>query len=63
MAHSIDAMGTLNVNKADLGFMGEILEDGRLVPAIDRHYALGEVAEAIRYVEEGDAQGKIVITV
>ena len=59
----IGAMGTVNVNKADLGFMGELLKDGKVVPVIDRHYALGEVAEAIQYLEEGHAQGKVVITV
>ena len=56
-------MGTVNVNKADLNFMGELLEDGKVVPVIDRHYTLGEVAEAIRYLEEGHARGKVVITV
>ena len=59
----IGAFGTVNVNKADLGFMGELLEDGKVVPVIDRHYTLSEVAEAIRYLEEGHARGKVVITV
>ena len=59
----IGAMGTVNVNKADLGFMAELLEDGKVVPVIDRHYKLGEVAEAIRYLEEGHARGKVIITV
>ena len=59
----IGAMGTVNVNKEDLGFMGELLEDGKVVPVIDRNYRLGEVAEAIRYLEEGHARGKVVITV
>ncbi len=58
----IGAMGTVNVNKADLDFMGELLEDGKVVPVIDRYYTLGEVAEAIRYLEEGHAQGKVPIT-
>ena len=59
----IGPMGTVNVNKADLGFMVELLEDGKVVPVIDRHYTLGKVAEAIRYLEEGHAQGKVIITV
>ena len=59
----IGAMGTVKVNKADLGFMGELLEDGKVVPVIDRRYKLSEVAEAIRYLEEGHARGKVVITV
>ena len=58
----IGAMGTVNVNKEDLGFMRELLEDGKVVPVIDRRYTLGEVAEALRYLEEGHAQGKVVIT-
>ena len=56
-------MGTLKVNKEDLGFMRELLEDGKVVPVIDRYYTLGEVAEAIGYLEEGHARGKVVITV
>ena len=34
-----------------------------LFPVIDRRYPLSEVAEALRYLEEGHAQGKVVITV
>ncbi len=56
-------MGTVNVNRADLRFIGELLEDGKVEPVIDRDYALGEVAEDIRYREEGHARGKVVITV
>jgi len=44
-------------------FMKELLEAGKVVPVIDRRYPLSEVAEAIRYVEEGHARGKVVITV
>ena len=42
-------------NKKDLVFMKELLEAGKVVPVIDRHYPLSEVAEAIRYLEEGHA--------
>ncbi len=41
----------------------ELLEAGKVTPVIDRTYPLSEVPEALRYLEEGDAQGKIVITV
>jgi len=50
-------------NKQDLSFIKELLEAGKVKPVIDRCYPLGEVPEAIRYLEEGHAQGKVVITV
>jgi NADPH:quinone reductase-like Zn-dependent oxidoreductase len=50
-------------NRKDLTFMKELLEAGKVVPVIDRRYTLSEVAEALRYYEEGHAQGKVVITV
>ena len=59
----IGLMGTVKPNKKDLVFMKELLEAGKVVPVIDRRYPLSEVAEAIRYLEGGHAQGKVVITV
>jgi NADPH:quinone reductase-like Zn-dependent oxidoreductase len=50
-------------NQKDLLFMKELLEAGKVVPVIDRRYPLHETAEAIRYLEEGHARGKVVITV
>ena len=50
-------------NKQDLAFIKELLEAGKVKPVIDRSYPLSEVADAIRYLEEGHAQGKVVITV
>jgi len=50
-------------NQKDLALMKELLEASKVVPVIDRRYPLGEVAEALRYVEAGHAQGKVVITV
>ena len=50
-------------NQRDLEFLKEILDAGKVKPVIDRSYPLGEVAEAIRYLEEGHARGKVVITV
>jgi NADPH:quinone reductase-like Zn-dependent oxidoreductase len=41
--------------------MKDLLESGKVKPVIDRRYPLGEVPEAIRYVEEGHAKGKVVI--
>ena len=50
-------------NKDDLQFLKELIEAGKVTPVIDRTYPLSEVPEAIRYLEEGHARGKIVITV
>jgi NADPH:quinone reductase-like Zn-dependent oxidoreductase len=49
-------------NQKDLIFLKELLETGKVVPVIDRCYPLGEVAQAIRYLLEGHARGKVVIT-
>jgi NADPH:quinone reductase-like Zn-dependent oxidoreductase len=56
-------MATASPNKKDLLTLKELLETGKLVPVIDRCYPLSETAEAIRYLEEGHARGKVVITV
>ena len=50
-------------NAKDLMTLRELIEAGKLVPAIDRTYPLREVAPAIRHMLEGHARGKIVITV
>jgi NADPH:quinone reductase-like Zn-dependent oxidoreductase len=50
-------------NQKDLAFLKELLAAGDVVPVIDRHYPLRAVPEALRYLEEGHAWGKVVITV
>jgi NADPH:quinone reductase-like Zn-dependent oxidoreductase len=50
-------------NYEDLIALGELIESGKLTPVIDRTYPLAEVPEAIRYLEEGSAKGKVVISV
>jgi NADPH:quinone reductase-like Zn-dependent oxidoreductase len=47
----------------DLAVLAELLESGRVAPVIDRRYELGEAAEAFRYLGEGHAKGKVVVTV
>ncbi len=51
-----------NLDKPDLELLGDLLGSGKVRPAIDRRYALNEVGDAIRYVEEGHARGKVVLT-
>jgi NADPH:quinone reductase-like Zn-dependent oxidoreductase len=52
-----------NENYEDLLVLKELIESGKVTPVIDRTYPLAEVPEAIRYLEEGYARGKVVITV
>ncbi len=49
-------------NRNDLVFMTELCEAGKIVPVIDRRYPLSEVPQALRYLGEGHAKGKLVIT-
>jgi NADPH:quinone reductase-like Zn-dependent oxidoreductase len=53
----------MSLNQSDLEFLRELLEAGKVVSVIDRVYPLSETPEAIRYLEEGHARGKVVITV
>jgi NADPH:quinone reductase-like Zn-dependent oxidoreductase len=48
---------------ADLRVLRELIEAGKVTPAIDRTYALSEVPAAIRYMRDGRARGKVVIRV
>lgn len=50
------------LSKEDLTIMRELMAAGKVTPVIDRCYTLSEVPEAIRYLEEGHARGKVVIT-
>ena len=50
-------------NKPDLAVLRELLEAGEVTPVIDRRYELSDCAAAFRYLGEGHARGKIVITV
>ena len=50
-------------NQADLRFLKELIETGKVTPVIDKTYPLSEVPDAIRYLKAGHARGKIVIAV
>jgi NADPH:quinone reductase-like Zn-dependent oxidoreductase len=51
------------LKKSDLAILGDMMQSGKVKPVIDRTYKLSELPEAIRYLEEGHARGKVVITV
>jgi NADPH:quinone reductase-like Zn-dependent oxidoreductase len=50
-------------NQKDLVFITGLWEAGKVKPVIDRRYPLSEIADAFRYLEEGHARGKVVITI
>ncbi len=51
------------LTKQDLTILRDLMQGGKVTPVIDRTYRLSQVREAIRYLEEGHARGKVVITV
>ena len=60
---SIALMGTAQPNKKDLEILKTYLESGSIKPVIDRKYSLDKTAEAMHYLEQGHARGKVVIKV
>lgn len=50
-------------NKEDLGTLRGLIESGEVTPVIDRTYELSAVPEAIAYLEQGHARGKVVISI
>jgi len=50
-------------SQKDLTILADMMQSGKLKPVIDRTYKLAEVPDAIRYLEEGHARGKVIITV
>jgi NADPH:quinone reductase-like Zn-dependent oxidoreductase len=52
-----------NLSPDDLNVIRDMAQAGKLTSVLDRHYALNEVPEAIRYLELGHARGKVVIAV
>ena len=50
-------------NSEDLNALRDLIESGKVTPAIDRTYPLIQTAAAIRHVQEGRARGKVVITI
>jgi NADPH:quinone reductase-like Zn-dependent oxidoreductase len=52
-----------STNAADLEYVRELVQTGRVLPVVDKAYSLDEVPEAIRYVRLGLARGKVVIAI
>jgi NADPH:quinone reductase-like Zn-dependent oxidoreductase len=50
-------------NAADLLVLAELIESGQVTPVIDKTYPLSQAPDAIRYMQQGHARGKVVITV
>ena len=50
------------INPQDLNVLSEMLATDRVRPVIDRCYPLCETAEALRYLGQGHAHGKVIIT-
>ena len=57
------SMKGAKAKQADLLVLKEMLEAGKIKPAIDRRYPLSEAAEAVRYLEAGHARGKVIVNV
>jgi NADPH:quinone reductase-like Zn-dependent oxidoreductase len=51
------------LNQHDLQILSDLMRTGKVTPVIDRRYTLSEVPAAIRYLEEGRARGKVVVSV
>ena len=58
---SISLMAKLN--RKDLDAIAALIAQGRVTPVIDRRYSLSEVPDAVRYLEQGHARGKVIIDV
>jgi NADPH:quinone reductase-like Zn-dependent oxidoreductase len=58
-------LGAINakVTREDLDALSELIEAGSIAPVVDRTFHLVEAADAVRYLAEGHAAGKIVVTV
>jgi len=52
-----------DLNKKDLNVLGDLMQSGKVKPVIDRTYPLSQIADAIRYLEQGHARGKVVIRI
>jgi len=49
--------------KQDLNVLRDLIQSGKVAPVIDRTYKMNQTADAVRYMEEGHARGKVVVTI
>ncbi|MEZ4865601.1 MAG: NAD(P)-dependent alcohol dehydrogenase [Caldilineaceae bacterium] len=61
-SQKIGFMGIAKFNQQDLVVLRDLLEAGKVTPVIDRCYPLNEITDGLRYLEEGHARGKVIIT-
>jgi NADPH:quinone reductase-like Zn-dependent oxidoreductase len=52
-----------SINRENLTFLKDLVETGKVTPVIDRRYPLSDAADALRYLEQRHAQGKVVLNV
>jgi NADPH:quinone reductase-like Zn-dependent oxidoreductase len=52
-----------SINRENLNFLKDLVEAGKVKPVIDRRYLLSDAPDALRYLEQRHAQGKVVLTV
>ncbi|MGB9475028.1 MAG: NAD(P)-dependent alcohol dehydrogenase [Candidatus Udaeobacter sp.] len=50
------------LNQKDLTFLADLMQSGKITPVIDKRYKLEELPQAVEYLEQGHARGKVVIT-
>jgi NADPH:quinone reductase-like Zn-dependent oxidoreductase len=50
-------------NKQDMTILGDLMQSGKITPVIDKSYKFSETPDALRYLEQGHARGKVVVTV
>lgn len=59
----LGSMGIAKINQEDLASLSEFFKDGKIAPVIDRTYPLDEIVDAMQYIIEQHAQGKIIIQI
>jgi NADPH:quinone reductase-like Zn-dependent oxidoreductase len=57
------SMMLADMNRKDLTILADLIQTGKVKPVIDRTYPFSQLPEAMRYLEEGHARGKVVLTV